>query len=528
MESLPSEKTTILNVPNVKNFNGKFQYNFFTKNERTDFSYDKANKGFPRKIVLNWLKNFSTNQTTFIDLSLFKDKIMNEGYFSSKYHPINFNDIHLDKNIQSLLDFSSRLFLTTQQNSLQQKLNLLNDKTSDAVQIDVLSHVNEQFSEQHKSTKTQINNKILNYCLKSSLEKPTTPFSNEIKDILDLASTKQNNSISSQNSQFVSEEEYQHTITEFVKLKPSKTLNFNPSLELVGYVISKYEQELGTTGYGQKQDIIINKIDISTFEDTKVLYGYNYIYEIKTVAIMNVLVFDETKTPLEASFLISSDPVYTTHIETTESTPPPCPADFEIVWDYNKNAPLLKWALPTNPQRDIKKFQVFKRQSIKEPFELVKMYDFDDSEIKTVFFETPEERLIENKFSCFFLDKEFEDHAIYSLCSIDAHGMSSNYSMQFEVTFNRFLNKIKTKLISHSGAPKPFPNAFIAIDTFVDTIKTEGHSKLSLYFNPEFTKVVNVNGTDVGLLKSKYCLQFLNTDLQKQTNIVFNLEKIVD
>lgn len=528
MESLPSEKTTVLNLPIVKQFIGKFQYNFFTKNERTSFAFDKTNKSFPRKIVLTWLKNFSTHQTTFIDLSANKDKIINEGYFSSRYYPVNFNDIHLEKNIQSLLDFSSRLFLTTDQTSLQQKLNLLNDKTSDNVEINILSNVNEKFNEQKKSTKTQINNKILNYCLKSSLENPTTPFSNEIKEILDLSLTKQNNGISNQNSQFISEEEYQHTITEFVKLKPSTTLNFNPSLELVGYVISKHKQELGATNYVQEEDIFINKIDIATFEDTNVLYGYNYIYEIKTIAMMTVLVFDETKTPLEASFLISSDPVYTSHIETTESIPPPCPADFEIVWDYNQKAPLLKWALPTNPQRDIKKFQIFKRQSINEPFELIKMYDFDDSEIKTVYFETPEERLIENKFCCFFLDKDFVDSAIYTLCSIDAHGISSTYSMQFQVTFNKFLNKIKTKLISLSGAPKPFPNAYIEIDTFVDTIKTENHSKLSLYFNPEFTKVVNVNGTDVGLLKTKYCLQLLNTDLQKQSNIVFGLEKIVE
>ena len=526
MESLPSEKTTILNVPNVKHFVGRFQYNFFTKNERT--SFNKENRTFPRKIVLTWLKNFSTNQTTFIDLSFNKDKIINEGYFSSKYHPINFNDVHLDKNVQSLLDFSSRLFLAPNQTSLQQKLNLLNDKTSDSVQIDVLSRVNEKFNEQHKSTKIQINNKVLNYCLKSSLEKPTTPFSNEIKEILDSSLTKQNNSISNQNSQFISEEDYQHSITEFVKLKPSNTLNFNPSIELIGYVISKHKQELGTPTYTQEEDVVINNIDISSFDDTNVLYGYNYIYEIKTVALVTVLVFDETNTTLEASFLVSSDPVFTSHIETTESTPPPCPADFEIVWDYNQKAPLLKWCLTVNPQRDIKKFQVFKRKTINEPFELIKMYDFDDSEIKTVYFETPEEKLIENNFSCFFLDKEFNDSGIYTLCSIDAHGMSSNYSMQFEVTFNKFLNKIKTKLISHSGAPKPFPNAYILIDAFVDTIKTEGHSKLSLYFNPEFTKVVNVNNTDVGLLKSKYCLQILNTDLQKQTNIVFNLEKVVE
>ena len=80
-----------------------------------------------------------------------------------------------------------------------------------------------------------------------------------------------------------------------------------------------------------------------------------------------------------------------------------------------------------------------------------------------------------------------------------------------------------------SGAPKAYPNAFIAMDTFVDTIKTEGHKKLKVYFDPEFIKVVDAKKNDIQLLKtnvdqSAYYLQILNLDLQKQHILTINLE----
>jgi hypothetical protein len=118
----------------------------------------------------------------------------------------------------------------------------------------------------------------------------------------------------------------------------------------------------------------------------------------------------------------------------------------------------------------VKKFQVFRRASIDEPFQLLKMYDFDDSEIKAEENETVFQGLVEvqSNPSTLYIDPDFKKDSkfIYAVVSIDAHGLTSNYSDQFEVTFDRFKNRVIKKRISASGAPKPYPNMYLSADTF--------------------------------------------------------------
>ena len=49
----------------------------------------------------------------------------------------------------------------------------------------------------------------------------------------------------------------------------------------------------------------------------------------------------------------------------------------------------MMWSFPPNSQRDVKRFQVFKRTTVDEPFELLIEYDFDDSEVPEPRTETP-------------------------------------------------------------------------------------------------------------------------------------------
>jgi len=202
------------------------------------------------------------------------------------------------------------------------------------------------------------------------------------------------------------------------------------------------------------------------------------------------------------------------------------------MWDYKMTAARLTWAFPTNPQRDIKYFQVFRRSSISQSFELIKMFDFDDSVIRTPWTETPDEVLIERLSSPknFFLDTEFnkESKYIYAICCVDAHGISSNYSIQFEVSFDRFKNKMKKKLISVAGAPKAYPNMYLNQDTFVDTIKDSNHSQVEIFFNPEYLQITDEANNDLKLLKmdenNNYILSLLNIDLQSQKNVTIVLK----
>ena len=77
----------------------------------------------------------------------------------------------------------------------------------------------------------------------------------------------------------------------------------------------------------------------------------------------------------------TSKPSRKSVVSCTETKPPPPPSDFKPVWDYTENKLYLMWNFPVNPQRDIKKFQVFRRKVVTEAFELVAMLDFDDSEV---------------------------------------------------------------------------------------------------------------------------------------------------
>jgi hypothetical protein len=134
-------------------------------------------------------------------------------------------------------------------------------------------------------------------------------------------------------------------------------------------------------------------------------------------------------------------------------------------------------------------------------------------------------------FIAFYLDREFgkDSKCIYAVSSVDAHGLCSNYSLQFEVSFDKFENKLVKRLISVSGAPKQYPNAYLNADTFVDTMKDSGHTNIQVVFNPDYLKLVTGENSDLRLLKTdrvngKYRLQLINIDLQSQQSVDITLQ----
>ena len=201
--------------------------------------------------------------------------------------------------------------------------------------------------------------------------------------------------------------------------------------------------------------------------------------------------------------------------------------------------PVLNWQFPLNPQRDIKRFQIFKRLSISEPFTLVCEYDFDDSEIRTEPVEKASSRVLYRlrspKLDFIDIDYEKEEKAIYAIATVDAHGFGSSLSAQIEVRYNYFKNKIETKVISGEGAPKPYPNLLLENDAFSDAIKISGYDRMTVFFDPEYYRVVktqikrkksasrsgkmpeekDLNFLVVNPDKATYKIQILNIDIQK-------------
>ena len=67
----------------------------------------------------------------------------------------------------------------------------------------------------------------------------------------------------------------------------------------------------------------------------------------------------------------------------------------------------------------------------------------------------------------------------FALCSIDAHGNSSNYSAQYKIRRNNVTGEVDIQLICPVGAPKQYPNLLIPGRLVQPSMKVSGY-KLSL------------------------------------------------
>jgi hypothetical protein len=132
---------------------------------------------------------------------------------------------------------------------------------------------------------------------------------------------------------------------------------------------------------------------------------------------------------------------------------------------------------------------------MQQSFTLIREINFDKSVIKT---NKNEQALLSdtdfvNNPQPWYLDKDFNNDSkfIYAVVSFDAHGLTSNYSPQYEVSYDRPTNKIVVKSISKRFAPKAYPNMFFNLDAnisdvFKDNFKVSDKKRLTVYFNPEY------------------------------------------
>lgn len=332
-------------------------------------------------------------------------------------------------------------------------------------------------------------------------------------------------------------------------LSPLNPPNVTSTVSFIGYIIDKFE--ILENGGVKDRTLIIENPTATSAVDVLVKYGSTYRYFIRTVSKIVSPIFDSNEIAMrDMTYYVMSSPV-SIEQKCEEQIPPPPPVDLNFVWDYRRKKLNVVWGMPPNSQRDIKQFQVFRRKSIYEPFELLKQQCFDFSTVK---YQTGEDidgnrtEMTQEEASFVeyqtmptmaFIDDEFtiktEDlissKFIYAIASIDAHGYISNYSAQFEVSFDFFKNKITKKLISTQGAPRPYPNLLINADLFRDVIKTEGADslKMTVYFMPEYFKIRYGDGTVSKMVatsenNSYYKMQFINTQNQKTESLKITVD----
>ena len=590
-ESLPSAKTVIADVPEVRDFKTKFTYNFFQPDERVNDSgrvttdsirlrpsenfdapfveSDRFNRFTSRFITLDW-RPVVENQTFSppgFTIAGNIDKIHEEQHFiGDDYSNVSFQDLGADEKVkffvQQLVERQAErdrpeAFVVTS-SVVESPLDLvkrLNSRTSGTIdpailcealtQPDVEGYVfrdtqgmiidNGTLLKELKNVRffSQVNNKVMAEILRTVSDNSMSVFADEIDAFIGAIELIQEKAISEQGSSVLDSRNYDLEIAEYIDYEPLDVHGHEPKVEIVGYLIEKVE--ITPDGNAVVQDpIVIENPNIATTIDIRIKYGSTYKYTIRSIALFETQADDiDTGEPVVLKYLVASKASPLQLVECIERTPPPPPADFNVRWDAVEKAAILEWCFPVNPKRDIKGWQVFRRATIDEPFELQAAFDFDDSVIKGLDprADQPDEVLVKRLTSPqnFYLDRGFTKNStyIYAVCSVDARGLGSNYSLQMQASFDKFQNRLKKTFVSPSNAPKPYPNFFLAEDTFVDTIRDSGHKKLRIVFNPEYLKVVDSDANDLRLLKldtdANYQLSMINVDLQLQENINIKL-----
>jgi len=334
-------------------------------------------------------------------------------------------------------------------------------------------------------------------------------------------------------------EDFEATLTPFktstAGIEASDTVRI-AGVSTVGYILIR--KQLAPSGRPiSTRTFTLSGRGSTSFIDANIIYGTKYVYSVRAVYRVDAVVSTEEDEKVQIATLIASRPSPSTSVLTEEFDPPQFPDGVFYNFNFDRARGLIiTWQIPTGRSRDVKFFQVFKRRSIYEAFQCIAEIDFDDSQTKTLRPERVRSDLVikTNGPSTMFEDRSFNrDTAdtIYAVCAVDAHGLTSGYSSQTQVGFNKISNSLTLKNVSRPGAPKQYPNFFIdpdlddniAVDSFSqDAIFDSGHTRMDVYFTPDTVTASTSAGNAIDALvtnkgKGVYQIHFLNLDLQKST-----------
>ena len=608
-----SRPTYVVNIPEVTNFSSDFVYNFYTIKERTESINNINSQLSPRYVALSWNPLSRSENYDYVDgnettEALINNIVSEDDTFSRFYYSRNFSEVTdiqkaaVDLDVYFGLNFINDFFDISNKNALlkiiassdtfTKKKSAIDEKIKGIYdQYDALSDLPAQvlglqvvdaqgiivdkgnlFKTLTSSLSLNVKiNKLVAQDVLSNAEignqeldqlKKLIPGSDESKDVILPAS-------------------------ELKSINNGTVTTHRPRIK--GYIIRRYRYD-SDGGLTEEFVKYLKNSSLSSYNDSGVVYGGKYVYSLNVVAEIDILGDSDNDGKVDLLTVKIASRSVLTDVSCYEFKPPPPPADIKFNFDYVKRNVIITWDFPVNPQSDIKQFQVFRRATLDQPFELIAQYGFDRS---TTSFEAKSKLSSElglnaadsdqtsgnfanrrfitgeivdaNNISSmssefkhlvkdfdlptykhvdvdFVIDNEFFESTsyIYAICSVDAHGMISNYSSQYKVNFEFYKNRLISQLICDEGAPRTYPNMNLRSDTFKDSINTTGMKikSLDIYFSPDHYEVIDESGTNFKVVniqlpdkqqqieKPFYQMQIINLDNQKMKVLKMNITHV--
>lgn len=529
-----------ISLPEGEKIQTQFVYNYYTRNEGVSeevfLDPIDAESDQYRFVMENWEKGVFPRQVniTFgiassyppaeldsgvLTNALKSEKIIYEDSpFSTTFSGVSVHDTSIDEKIY-------KSFSGLESGSISRK-------SRDFLNITKLQSTGHRFSKAQtrqeianlydqdvKSINLSIsmNNLFVSDVLKTAVLWQASAFADEFATPIEEAQILQDTSRSENTNPFLITEKELDVSLKVVESRLIRSLDILTSptafldtlaTEKIGYIIEKYGEQIdGSTR--RYPDIVIENPLETGFVDSSVRYGGVYKYRIRTVYRTYVISPNKTGNASFDEFygvctvFVASKGAYAS-VRCEEKIPPLPPNN--ISFQQTLAGLYIRWNFPINTQKDIKRFQVFRRTNIDMPFSLQREINFDQTIFPYTTGEDIPKRLVEYSVGPIkhFIDSDFSDidsDYIYAICSIDAHGLSSAYSEQFRVRFDKITGKLIVSRISAEGAPKPYPNVNVLGDFFSDLIKDSGHSRIRIYFDPEYSDVTRA-GKSMSLISS--------------------------
>jgi len=306
--------------------------------------------------------------------------------------------------------------------------------------------------------------------------------------------------------------------------------------KLIGYFLSKFRIENNTEKYMYSR-VVYNK----KYEDPYVAYGKTYRYEIRPI-FCKYIMEDSNR----VVFLCSDESSFI-DVECIEKRAPSPPRNLRFNYIGNENIEIT-WERPESiivdknksyDTDDIKGYQLFYRHSLTEPYQLYRYFTFNNTFPQTYASRSAEiisdDLIISSEYSptgeldpknlprfvefrkYIFKIRPNTDY-LFAMCSIDAHGNSSQYSVQYKIRRNNVTGEVDIQVLSIQGAPKQYPNMLIQGKLVDSSMKVSGYQFMDIYFAPD-TIISAPNRNEPA---TKLQLFDLETQVEKNITITIN------